>query len=69
MAAILAPNMALIEVVCRCGWTIRGREREVIAGIRAHARAEHRVSMSAGDVKAIWRLVDEAQASTDASSN
>jgi predicted small metal-binding protein len=52
--------MALMEVVCRCGWSIRGSEREVIAEIRDHARADHGLSMTARDVKAIWRVVDVA---------
>ena len=59
--------MRLMEVVCRCGWSVRGSERQVIADIRAHARDEHQLSMTARDVKAIWRLVDEAPAEGNAS--
>lgn len=59
--------MRLMEVVCRCGWSVRGSEREVITQIRAHARAEHQLSMTARDVKAIWRLVDETPAQRNAS--
>jgi predicted small metal-binding protein len=58
--------MRLMEVVCRCGWSVRGSEREVIARTRAHAQTEHQLVMTARDVKAIWRLVDESTAAGNA---
>ncbi len=63
--AILAASMPVMEVVCPCGWSVRGSEREVIDGIRAHARAEHDLAMTERDVRAIWRLVDEAPGQAD----
>jgi predicted small metal-binding protein len=53
-----------MEVTCRCGWTSRGSERQVIERIRSHARADHALEMSPDDVRAIWRIVDEAPPST-----
>ncbi len=50
----------LMEVTCRCGWSTRGSESEVIAGIQAHAKAEHDVKLTLADVRTIWRVVDES---------
>ena len=47
----------LMEVTCRCGWSTRGSESEVIAGIQAHATTEHDIKLSADDVRAVWRVV------------
>ena len=49
----------LMEVTCRCGWSTRGSESAVIAGIQAHAKAEHDLKLSAADVRAVWRVVAE----------
>jgi predicted small metal-binding protein len=49
----------LMEVTCRCGWTLRGSEDEVIAGLQAHARTEHARELSADEVRAVWRVVDD----------
>ena len=50
------PTM-LMEVTCRCGWSTRGSEAEVIANITTHARAEHDLKMTPDDVRRIWRRV------------
>lgn len=50
----------LMEVTCRCGWATRGSESEVIAGIQAHAKAEHDIKLTADDVRAVWRVVTES---------
>ena len=49
----------LMEVTCRCGWSTRGSKSEVITNIQAHARADHNVELTAKDVRAIWRVVDD----------
>ena len=49
----------LMEVTCRCGWTTRGSETDVIRGIQAHAKADHDLVLTAADVRAVWRVVDE----------
>ena len=49
----------LMEVTCRCGWSTRGPEADVIAGIQAHAKADHNLTLTPDDVKAVWRVVDE----------
>ena len=49
----------LMEVTCRCGWTIRGSEDEVIAGLQDHARSTHDRELSADEVRAVWRAVDD----------
>ena len=48
----------LMEVTCRCGWTIRGSESEVIAGLQEHARSTHDRELSADEVRAVWQTVD-----------
>jgi hypothetical protein len=50
----------LMEVTCRCGWSVRGSESEVIAGIQAHAKADHDVILTPADVRARWRVVEES---------
>jgi len=52
----------LMEVTCRCGWTIRGSRSEVISGIQQHARTEHGRELSAAEVRAIWRTVEDGPA-------
>jgi hypothetical protein len=49
----------LMEVTCRCGWSTRGSESAVIAGIQGHAKTEHDLRLSAADVRAVWRVVAE----------
>ena len=49
----------LMEVTCRCGWTIQGSEAEVIAGLQEHARSTHDRELSADEVRAVWRAVDD----------
>jgi Protein of unknown function (DUF1059) len=49
----------LMEVTCRCGWTTRGSERQVIRGIQAHAKADHDIVLTPADVRAIWRVVED----------
>jgi Protein of unknown function (DUF1059) len=49
----------LMEVTCRCGWVTRGSKAEVIANIQAHGRAEHQLEVTAAEVRAVWRVVDE----------
>jgi hypothetical protein len=49
----------MMEVTCRCGWTVRGSKTEVISGIQAHARTEHSRELSPAEVRAIWRTVDD----------
>lgn len=49
----------LMEVTCRCGWSTRGSEGEVIANIQDHARADHDLELTAADVKAMWRVVED----------
>jgi predicted small metal-binding protein len=52
----------LMEVTCRCGWTIRGSEADVIAGLQEHARSTHDRELSADEVRAVWRAVDDPAA-------
>jgi Protein of unknown function (DUF1059) len=49
----------LMEVTCRCGWTTRGSESQVIRGIQAHAKADHDIVLKPADVRAIWRVVED----------
>jgi predicted small metal-binding protein len=50
----------LMEVTCRCGWTVRGTEDDVIA--QAHGRETHGIETTADEVRAIWRPVSEGAA-------
>ena len=50
--------MRLMEVTCRCGWSTRGSEREVIETIQAHAKTDHDVDLTEDDVRARWRVVE-----------
>ena len=50
----------LMEVTCRCGWSVRGSETEVIAGIQAHAKTDHDVTLTPADVRARWRVVGDS---------
>jgi predicted small metal-binding protein len=52
----------LMEVTCRCGWTIRGSEADVIAGLQEHARSTHDRELSADEVRAVWHVVDDPAA-------
>jgi predicted small metal-binding protein len=47
----------LVEVTCRCGWTCRGSEEDVIAQVQAHGRETHGVETTADEIRAIWRPV------------
>jgi predicted small metal-binding protein len=47
----------LVEVTCRCGWTCRGSEDEVIAQVQEHGRTTHGIETTADEVRAIWRVV------------
>jgi predicted small metal-binding protein len=49
----------LMEVTCRCGWTVRGTEDDVIAQVQAHGRETHGIETTADEVRAIWRQVPE----------
>ena len=49
----------LMEVTCRCGWTLQGSEDEVIAGLQEHARSAHDRELSVDEVRAVWREVDD----------
>jgi uncharacterized protein DUF1059 len=49
----------LMEVTCRCGWTTRGSESQVIRKIRAHAKADHEIVLTAADVRSVWRVVED----------
>jgi predicted small metal-binding protein len=48
----------LMEVTCRCGWVTRGTKSEVIANIQAHGRSEHKLEVTAAEVREIWREVE-----------
>jgi len=50
----------LMEVTCRCGWSTRGSKAEVIASIQAHAKADHDLTLTPRDVRAVWRVVEES---------
>jgi hypothetical protein len=50
----------LMEVTCRCGWSTRGSKSEIIRTIRAHAKAEHNLDVSPREIRAIWRVVEDA---------
>ncbi|MDQ6774112.1 MAG: DUF1059 domain-containing protein [Candidatus Dormibacteraeota bacterium] len=50
----------LMEVTCRCGWSTRGSEAEVISGIQVHAKADHNLILTPADVRAVWRVVGES---------
>jgi predicted small metal-binding protein len=46
-----------VEVTCRCGWTCRGSEDEVIAQVQEHGRTAHGIETTADEVRATWRVV------------
>ncbi|HEY7983911.1 MAG TPA: DUF1059 domain-containing protein [Ktedonobacterales bacterium] len=50
----------LMEVTCRCGWSTRGSRAEVIRMIQAHARDEHQIEVTPREIRAVWRVVEEA---------
>jgi hypothetical protein len=52
----------LMEVTCRCGWTIRGSKNAVISGIQEHARSAHNRDLSPAEVRAVWKVADEGPA-------
>ena len=54
----------LVEVTCRCGWTCRGTEDDVIALVQAHGRETHGIETTADEVRAIWRRIPEDAASS-----
>ena len=58
----------LMEVTCRCGWITRGTKSEVIANIQAHGTAEHQLDVTAAEIRAVWRVVDERAGRRDAKS-
>jgi len=49
----------LMEVTCRCGWTTRGSESQVIRRIQAHAKTDHDLVMTPANVRAVWRVVED----------
>lgn len=51
-----------VEVTCRCGWSTRGTESEVIAGLQEHARTDHGLELTPDDVRAAWRVVQDDSA-------
>ena len=50
----------VMEVTCRCGWITRGSKTEVIRNIQTHGLSEHQLNVSPAEVRAIWRIVEEA---------
>jgi hypothetical protein len=57
----------LMEVTCRCGWITRGTKPGVIKSIQEHARTKHNLTVTPGQIRAIWRVVeDEAPQSEQA---
>ncbi len=52
----------LMEVTCRCGWSTRGSKTEVIRTIQAHARSAHNLDVTPREIRAIWRVVEDAPA-------
>ena len=48
----------LVEVTCRCGWTCRGSEDEVISQVQEHGRTTHGIETTADEVRVIWRVVE-----------
>jgi predicted small metal-binding protein len=51
--------MRLMEVTCRCGFTTRGSESEVIRTIQVHGKTEHSIELTPTDIRAVWRVVDD----------
>jgi predicted small metal-binding protein len=49
----------LMEVTCRCGWTTRGTDKQVIRRIQAHAKADHDLALTPDDVRAVWRVIED----------
>jgi predicted small metal-binding protein len=49
----------LMEVTCRCGWTTRGSNSEVIANIQAHGKSEHGLEVTPDEIRAVWRVVKD----------
>jgi predicted small metal-binding protein len=49
----------LMEVTCRCGYTARGSESEVIRTIQAHAKTDHATDLTPDDIRAVWRVVED----------
>lgn len=52
-----------MEVTCRCGWTTRGSESQVITNVQLHARTEHQTELTPAEVRAVWRVAEERPAS------
>lgn len=50
----------LMEVTCRCGWVTRGSKIVVVRNIQAHGRSEHQLEVTPSEVRAIWRIVEDA---------
>jgi hypothetical protein len=49
----------LIEVTCRCGFTTRGSERDVIRTIQSHAKSDHAIDLTPAEIRAVWRIVED----------
>lgn len=49
----------LMEVTCRCGWITRGSKSAVIKAIQAHAQAEHNLTVTPAEIRAVWRVVED----------
>jgi hypothetical protein len=49
----------LLEVTCRCGYTARGSENEVIRLIQAHGRSDHAMDLTPAEIRAVWRVVED----------
>ena len=54
----------LMEVTCRCGWSTRGSRAEVIRMVQAHALAEHQLELTPQEIRAVWRTVEDAPATS-----
>jgi predicted small metal-binding protein len=50
----------MVEVTCRCGWVTRGTKQEVIASVQAHGRTAHQQELTASDVRAVWKTVQDS---------
>ena len=50
-----------MEVTCRCGWTTRGSKSKVITNVQAHGKSAHQLDVTPGEVRAIWRIVDDSR--------
>jgi hypothetical protein len=53
-----------MEVTCRCGYSARGSEQEVIRIVQAHGKAEHNLDLTPAEVRAVWRVVEDGPPTT-----